>query len=228
MVEIIQIKKEVPVDPMEELNIAIEAIKELFHGDADLVRPGAAAHNVDVTEGNMITPLSEGNYNARIPDGLPEEIEAIKKAGTIAFICEDFRQSHKAAQQFKADVVFASAGGVVQPDKIRREAMVNLAVAMHRVNPQAKFKFAFHTEVCGGAKKFTGGEGGTMDTIYKKYGVEGELAEMTKYAKQFVAAALRAHLPDDRIELHTVHLHKGRSPEGLSHRVKEIRRIAHT
>jgi hypothetical protein len=218
MVEIIHIQNEVPVNPTEELHIAIQAVQKLFHGDADLVRPGAAAHNVEVTEGNMITPLSEGNYNARIPDGSKEEIEAIKRASTIAFICEDFRQSHKAAQEFKADIVFASAGGVVQPDTIRREAMVNLAVTIHRVNPHATFKFAFHTEVCGGAKHFTGGEGGTIDTIYKRYGVDGdkgELAEMTKYAKQFVAAAQRAHLPEDRIELHAVHLHKSHSPEGL-------------
>ncbi len=220
--------KEVPVKPMEELNIAILAVQKVYSNDANLVRPGAIAHKVDVTEGNMVTPLSEGNYNARIPDGTPEELEAIKQAGTIAFICEDFRQSHKAAQEFQADVVFASAGGVVQPDNIRREAMVNLAIAMHRVNPRAKFKFAFHTEVCGGAKHFTGGEGGSMDTIYKQHGVEGELTEMTKYAKQFVAAVLRAHLPEDRIELHAVHLNKGHTPEGLSHQVKEIRRISHT
>ncbi len=228
MVEVVHSAKEVAVNPIEELHIALVAVQQVFNIDADLVRPGAAAHHVEVTEGNMITPLSEGNYNTRIPDGSPEEIEAIKQARTIAFICEDFRQSHKAAQEFKADVVFASAGGVVQPDDVRREAMVNLAVAMHRVNPRATFKFAFHTEVCGGAKHFTGGEGGAMDSIYKQRGVAGELAEMTNYAKQFVSAALRAHLPDTRIELHAVHLHKSHSPEGLSHRVKEIRRIAHT
>ncbi len=213
---------------IEELKIAIGAVAELYAKDADLVRPGAEAHHVLVTVGNMTTPLSEGNYNARIPDGSASELAAIQNADTIAFICEDFRQSHKAASEFNADVVFASAGGVVQPDEIRREAMVNLAVAMHRVNPNAKFIFAFHTELCGGAKHFTGGEGGTMHKIYTEHGVEGELKAMTEYARTFVKAAKKAGLPKDRIELHAVHLHKGHSPEGHSHLVKKIERIAHT
>ncbi len=212
---------------MKELTIAILAIKKCFQGDADLVRGSAAVHRVEVTEGNMITPLSEGNYNARIPDGSTKEMNAIKQAKIVAFMCEDFRQSHKAAREFNADIVFASAGGVVQPDEVRRETMVNLALAMHHVNPNAKFLFAFHTEVCGGAKHFTGGEGGKMDTIYKNQGVAGELLEMTKYARRFVADLLKAGFPEDRIQLHAVHLHNGHSSEGHSHYIKEIQRISH-
>ena len=211
--------------PTDELNIAILAVQQVFGIDADLVRPGAATHHVGVTEGNMTTPLSEGNYNARIPDGSKEEIEAIRKAKTIAFICEDFRQSHKAAQEFKADVVFGSAGGVVQPDTIRREAMVNLAVAMHRVNPQAQFKFAYHTEICGGANHFTGKK---MEHIYKEQGPEAEFNKMTQFAREFVSKTIKAGLPKDRIELHAVKLHKNHSPEGHSHLVKEIQHISHT
>jgi hypothetical protein len=201
---------------MEELNIAILAVRQVFGIDADLVRPGAAAHHVDVTEGNMTTPLSEGNYNTRIPDGSKEEIEAIKQAKTIAFICEDFRQSHKAAHEFNADIVFGSAGGVVQPDNIRREAMVNLAVAMHRVNPQAKFMFAYHTEICGGANHFTSKR---MERIYKDQGPEAEFEKMTQFAHEFVSRTIKAGLPIDRIELHAVKLHKGHSA---------IQRISHT
>lgn len=215
------------MSPEEELKFAILEVQQVYAIDADLVRPGAEAHHVKVTEGDMITPLSEGNYNARIPSGSPEEIEAIKHAKTIAFICEDFRQSHKAASEFQADVVFASAGGVVQPDSIRREAMVNLALMMHRVNPAAMFKFAFHTELCGGAKHFTGGDEGTMATKYEKEGVKGELPEMMKYASQFIKAVQRAGVPADRMELHAVHLHQGHSPEGHSHLVKEIVRVPH-
>jgi hypothetical protein len=217
--------KEVPVNPMEELHIAILAVQQVFGIDADLVRPGAAAHHVEVTEGNSIKPLSEGNYNARIPDGSQEEIEAIQRASTIAFICEDFRQSHKAAQEFKADIVFASAGGVVQPDNIRREAMVNLAVAMHRVNPQATFKFAYHTEICGGANHFTGKK---MEHIYKEQGPEAEFEKMTQFAHEFVSRTIKSGVPNDRIELHAVTLHHGHAPEGRSHLIKEIQRIHHT
>lgn len=222
-----KITKQEITSPMEELFTAISAVQEAFKDDANLVRPGAEAHHVLVTEGDMITPLSEGNYNARIPSGSQKEIEAIQKAKVIAFICEDFRQSHKAAKEFQADVVFASAGGVVQPDSNRMQVMVRLAMAMHRVNPKAKFKFAFHTELCGGAKHYTGGEGGVMDSIYKRHGVKGELPVMTKYARQFIDAVLRAGMPKDNIELHAVHLHAGHSPEGHSHRVKEIRRLPH-
>lgn len=208
--------KEAPVSPKEELNIAIFVIRQFFGIDADLVRPGAAAHHVDVTEGNMITPLSEGNYNARIPDGSPEEIEAIREAKIIAFICEDFRQSHKVAKECNADVVFGSAGGAVQPDNIRRQAMVNLAVAMHRVNPQAKFIFAFHTEICGGANHFTGKK---MEHIYREQGPEAEFEKMTQFAHEFVSRTIKAGVPKDRIELHAVKLDKGHST---------IQRIPHT
>ncbi len=216
------------MDAIEELKIAIHAVGSVYQIDADLVRPGAISHNVLVTQGNMLTPLSEGNYNARIPDGSKKEIEAIQHAKTIAFICEDFRQSHKAAEEFKADVVFATAGGVVQPDDVRREAMVNLALAIHRVNPHATFTFAFHTQVCGGAKHFTGGDGGHMDTICKKHGEEMELAEMTKYARQFVSNVLHGGLPQNLLELHAVKLHTGHAPEGKSHHVRKIARIHHT
>lgn len=213
------------MSPMEELKIAILAIQQVFSIDAALVRPGAAAHHVEVTEGNMITPLSEGNYNARIPDGSPEEIEAVKQAKTIAFICEDFRQSHKAAKEFEADVVFASAGGAVQPDDIRREAMVNLAIAMNRVNPNAKFIVAYHTEICGGANHFTSKN---MERIRKEQGPEAELEKMTEFAQLFVSQTKKAGVPEDRIDLRVVKLHSGHSPEGHSHHVKEIQRIPHT
>lgn len=218
-------KKEEPVNPTEELKIAIQAVRKVFGIDADLVRPGAEAHGVNVTEGNMITPLSEGNYNARIPDGSEKEIEAVRKAKTIAFICEDFRQSHKAAQEFQADVVFASAGGPVQPDASRREAMGNLAVALHRVNPGATFIFAYHTEICGGANHFTS-KG--MEQIYKEKGPEAEFEEMTKFAKDFVSQAIRAGVQGDRIQLHAVKLHKGHSPEGHSHQVRHIQQVSYS
>ena len=211
------------MSPMEELNIAILAVRQVFGIDADLVRPGAATHHVDVTEGNMITPLSEGNYNARIPDGSQEEIEAIQKAKTITFLCEDFRQSHKAAQEFNSDVVFASAGGVVQPDRYRRDAMANLAFAMHRVNPDAKFIFAYHMEICGGANHFTSKR---MERIYKDQGPEAEFEKMTEFAHAFISQVIKTGLPDDRFELHAVHLHKGHSPEGYSHLIKSIQRMS--
>lgn len=218
-------KMEALVNPMEELNIAILAVQKVFSIDADLVREGADTHHVEVTEGNMIEPLSEGNYNARIPNGLPEEIDAIKRAKTIAFICEDFRQSHKAAQEFKADVVFASAGGVVQPDRYRRDAMANLAFAMHQVNPDAKFIFAYHMEICGGANHFTDKK---MEQIYKEQGPEAEFKKMTEFARKFINKAIKTGLPPDCFELHAVHLHKGHSPEGHSHLVKSIQRMSNT
>src|SRR5690242_4048893 len=83
--------KEVSMNATEELKTAIRGVQKLFNVDADLVCPGAAMHHVQVTQGDMITPLSEGNYNARIPSGSQKEIEAVRQAKTIAFLCEDFR-----------------------------------------------------------------------------------------------------------------------------------------
>jgi hypothetical protein len=94
--------------------------------------------------------------------------------------------------------------------------MVNLAVAMHRVNPQAKFMFAYHTEICGGANHFTSKR---MERIYKDQGPEAEFEKMTQFAHEFVSRTIKAGLPIDRIELHAVKLHKGHSA---------IQRISHT
>lgn len=220
-------QKEGAMNPEQNLRKMLLAVRDAYAGDADLVRPGAAKHGVQVTEGNLVEPLSPGNYNARIPDGSQAEIDAIKKAETIAFICEDYRQSgYLANDNLHASVIFASAGGVVQPDETRQDLEADLALAIHKVNHKARIIFAFHTKRCGGGAHFTEHMGEkSMDSIIEREGDEGEMKAMTDYALQLIKKLVNRGMPPDRIELRAVIL-KPEHGHGEYHSVESVKTLS--
>ncbi|MFH2085313.1 MAG: hypothetical protein ABII21_00765 [bacterium] len=170
---------------------ASKEIQRLHNGrkagrnDADLVRPGAAKHGVRVVEGGIFFPMSLGNYNPRLPVESDKEAEKVEAARRLVVVCEDYRQSGDVINDpeigyEEGDIVFATAGGPVQPDSERLNADVEWINAVIELNPGIAVIFVHHLRVCGGANYFTHQE---MERIFADgAGAEAEAFEMERRA----------------------------------------------
>jgi len=182
-----------------------ELVARLHAGDADLVRPGAEKHGVNVVEGDLFTAMSPGDYNPRLPEGSREEAEKLSKACRMLVVCEDYRQSADVAEDLginpKQDAVFATAGGDTQPDQARFEADVNFLTAILRMNPSLKLILTHHIGVCGGANHYTSGEMAKIRAGEK--GEEKEIEEMNRRGKQMYDAIIK-EVPEATVKQYLV------------------------
>lgn len=167
--------EQVDAKMMDRLMSAASTVAQLHSGDADLVRPGAERHGVQVIEGDMFTEMSLGNYNPRLPNGSEGEASALVNIQRLLVVCEDYRQSGEVAREigitFPGDAVFASAGGDVQPDQERFKADVDFILSLLNVNPDLKVILSHHIGVCGGADYYTEGH---MAEVRKEGGEPAE------------------------------------------------------
>lgn len=186
------------------LEVAIDMVKKLHAGDPNLVREGAKHHGVQVTEGNLLTPIEHHAYNFRSPQGTKEEIQAIQEATTIVAGCMDYRQSDAIAEQYTDEptaLFFFTAGGAAQPDEARFQADVEFLIQASNVSG-ADLDLYFHTGVCGGANYYTHGE---MKTIHDgENGIAAEQEHMDQYGIQFAHALVERGIDADKIHLHRV------------------------
>ncbi len=186
------------------LEVAIAMVKNLHAGDPDLVREGAKHHGVQVTEGNLLTPIEHHAYNFRSPQGSKEEIEAITKSKKLVAGCMDYRQSDAIAKQYTDEptaLFFFTAGGAAQPDEKRLQADVQFLAEASRVSG-ADIDLFTHTGVCGGANHYTHGE---MKSIHDgENGIVAEENRMDQYGTQFAHALVEQGVAAGKIRLNRV------------------------
>ena len=182
---------------IQRVREAMQRVHKLYESDPDLVREGAKHHGVEVVVGNMIDPIAKKAYNARIPEGTEEEIAAVQQQDAVIGVqCMDWRQSKDLADMIHPNASISTAGGAAQPDDERRQALVDLLVAIHEFNPTAKFELFAHTGVCGGMNHFTHGE---AKKVHDEQGPEIEFDLMAESVQQMRDAMLEADVAPSAI-----------------------------
>jgi hypothetical protein len=187
-------------DISPNLSESINRFMTFYRGDGDLVRPGAAKHQVEVRERGIFDPVMTGHYNF----GLPKSDDAVRltQAHRVVIACEDYRQVSQVAQALQldnTDAFITVAGGAAQPDQARFEAMVELLSAIYQANPIADFILVAHNEVCGGANHFTQGQ---MAQIRQEQdGEKLESEKMAEYVRQLKKALLAKGVNQNKVSL---------------------------
>jgi hypothetical protein len=184
----------------KSLILALDNVRRLYAGDADLIRLYANKHQIDVIEGNLLSPFKELAFNPHIPAASDEEIAAIKLATNFAVICDDYRQSAQVVLQLNnPEVVLSVAGGPVQPEANRKSTMTNLLAQSYKTNPNIKFTCVFHNNGCVGSDYFSNGK---INEIRKSNGILGENKIMTEYALEFIQELTILGVPLTQINLY--------------------------
>jgi len=161
---------------LERLEKALKGIQSnySFANEHGLVKAGAKAHGVNLSEGGVFDSLEmtsegKGAYNARLvkqDEDLEELALGLQKAESLTVICEDYRQSAQVANELGInnddgkDAILATAGGPTQPmegDNLERHnSLVEFIIAFHEVNSTALIRLIAHDGVCGGHASYIG------------------------------------------------------------------------
>ena len=189
-----------------ELKKAIEQVRKAYGGDADLVRPLAEEHGVQVVEGTSTdTEMSKGDYHPRIPDET-KDIPGIMTADGTVIVCPDGRQAAEVVKEMKRRwgenlIVLAGAGGPDQPDKSREDAGVAFAAASHEAH-SGKVGGVFHLKGCGGVMASSE----EMKRIVEAGKWEKEEEEMTRLGRRFMRRAIEAGVPKEQAHLYVARI----------------------
>jgi len=144
--------------PAETLRDHLGTIYRVFGKDPDLVRTSAMQHGKNIYFAHITDTPNDGEYNVHIPTGTSAEVEAIAYAHVVTLGCIDWRLSERIFELTKPDIYFTNAGGPIQPDLDRLQALTNLYAIIHKINPRASLIAVAHDEICKGADHFSGGK----------------------------------------------------------------------
>lgn len=135
-------------------------VRATHAGDVELIRPGATAHGVSISEGDLFQGMSWDAYNIRLPIGDEYEARRLSTTRGVAKLCIDYRQSAQVASLAEREglVAWADAGGAAQPEKRVLDVDMEFWESMIAINPDMIAYLFAHLEVCGGANHHTGGK----------------------------------------------------------------------
>lgn len=158
-------------------------VRSTHAGDVELIRPGATAHGVSISESDLFQGMSWGAYNIRLPKGDDYEVRRLTTVRGLAKLCIDYRQSAQVASIVERDglVAWTDAGGAAQPDRSVLAVDMEFWDAVLAINPNLTASLFAHLEVCGGANHHTGGKIKQL----RERGQSHERSAMKEYVHQY-------------------------------------------
>jgi len=206
---------QVDQEKLQRLTDAMNTFNMITAGDADLVRPGAEHHGVEVIERGVEGPLSYGDYNRLSCQNPSQDAARAARAETVVLICEDYRQSGQYTQERfhgrsrgtlargtqvevpQNALIITSAGGPAEFDSTRYAAHRDLLAAIFAANPSVNFELVTHTGVCGGIAHQTGRENAR---ILEQKGALAEHEYMDNFVIKLIKDLQRSGVPNSKMK----------------------------
>ena len=159
-----------------ELSKQLGVAREVFFGDFSTADQ-LAGQSHKVVKGYLFDKIvSGGKYQPRIPSGSADEVSNVANSDSLNVLCFDRRQIYQAVNDCRINnsnhAKLAIAGGAAVTNDERRDAVVGLAAAYHRVNEHGLINLVAHTGRCGGVVKYSGIE--FYDQLQHGGGWDGE------------------------------------------------------
>ena len=193
-------------------------IEYLRHFDANadlgLIMEAAESHGIGWSQGGVFKQPVENQYSYRGPIETDQLLSKIQSLKSITVACMDRRQVKKVADKLSPnqgqlqDALLASAGGAVQFNEQRLNALAQLLAACVKVNPSLRLNLAYHTGVCGGANYFHANRGHFARMYDKKDGSAPaqEAQEMLAQALMLKKKLIKLGVPASNIELYQANI----------------------
>ena len=202
--------------PMDKLKQALNEYLRVFDANADLglIMDAAETHRIGWNQGGVFDRPVENQYSYRGPISKDNFLSVILSLKSITVACMDRRQVKKVAdelspnQRQNEDALLASAGGAVQFNEPRLNALAQLLAACVKVNPSLRLNLAYHTGVCGGANYFHAKRGHFARMYDKKDGSAPaqEAQEMLAQALVLKKKLMELGVPASNIELYQANI----------------------